>query len=144
MIKKLKANIEYPTAHLKTVLDSEWDVLSALNRTLKKFRTEPKLNWVKSHRDDLVYDEKEMLLDAYLNSEADKLAMIGLKRLQEKPIVPMDPESSIQFHIEGRTITRDFKRTVRETILLQPLRKCYCHRFKWSDNIFDKIDWDIF
>jgi hypothetical protein len=26
--------------------------------------------------------------------------------------VPMDPNASIQFHIEGRTITRDFKRTV--------------------------------
>ena len=144
MIKKLKAYNEYPTASLKTVLNSEWDVLSALNKALKWFPKEPKLSWVKSHQDDLEYDEKAMPLDAYLNSEADELATIGLKRLQEKPLVPMDPESSIQFHIEGRTITRDFKRTVRETILLKPLRKFYCHRFKWSDNIFDMIDWDIF
>jgi hypothetical protein len=59
-----------------------------------------------------------MPLDAYLNSEADKLATIGLKRLQEKPLVPMDHNTSIQFHIGGRTITRDFKRTVREIIQL--------------------------
>ncbi|OEU18182.1 hypothetical protein FRACYDRAFT_236453 [Fragilariopsis cylindrus CCMP1102] len=144
MIKKLEAYHEYPTAPLKTVLDSEWDVLSALSRTLKRFRTYPKLSWVKSHQDDMVFDEKEMPLNAYLNSEADELATIGLKRLQEKPIVPMDPNTCIQFHLEGRTITRDFKRTVREVIQLKPLRKYYCTRFKWSDNIFDLIDWDIF
>ena len=34
MIKKLKAYDAYPTAPLKTVLDSEWDVLSALHRAL--------------------------------------------------------------------------------------------------------------
>jgi hypothetical protein len=85
-----------------------------------------------------------MPLDAYLNSEADELAATGLKRLQEKPRVPMDSHTIIQFNIGGRTITRDFKRTVREIIQLPTLRKYYCKRFKWSDNIFDIIDWDIF
>jgi hypothetical protein len=79
-----------------------------------------------------------------LNSEADELATIGLKRLQEKPMVPMDPETVIQFHICGRTITRDFKRTVREIIQLPQLRKFYCERFGWGDNIFEAIDWNIF
>jgi hypothetical protein len=85
-----------------------------------------------------------MPLDAYLNSEADEQATTGLKRLQEKLIIPMDPNTSIQFHIRGRTITREFKRMVREIIQLPALRKYYCERFKWSDNIFDIIDWDIF
>ena len=95
MIKKLKAYDEYPTAHLKPVLHSEWDVLSALHKALQCFKTKPKINWVKSHQDDKVYDKQEMPLDTYLNLEADELATIGLKRLQEKPIVPMDPNSSI-------------------------------------------------
>jgi hypothetical protein len=85
-----------------------------------------------------------MPLDAYLNSEADKLATTGLKRLQEKPKAPLDPNTIIQFHIGGRTITRDFKRTVREIIQLPSIRKFYCERFGWSDSIFDIIDWDIF
>jgi hypothetical protein len=144
MIRKLKAYDKYPTAPLATVLDSEWDVLSALHKALQWFTTYPKINWVKSHQDDKVYDETEMPLNAYLNSEADELATIGLKRLQEKPIVPMDPDTVIQFHIRGRTITRDFKRTVREVIQLPQLRKFYCERFGWSDNIFEVIDWDIF
>jgi hypothetical protein len=81
MIKKLEAYGEYPSAHLATVLESEWDVLSALHKALQRFRTYPKIQWVKSHQDDKVYDEQEMPLDAYLNSEADELATIGLKRL---------------------------------------------------------------
>ena len=66
-----------------------------------------------SHQDDKVYDETDMPLNTYLNSQAVKLATTGLKRLQEKPLVPMDPNIIIQFYIEGREltkITRDFKR----------------------------------
>jgi hypothetical protein len=144
MMKKLKAYDKYPTASLAAVLDSEWDVLSALHRALKWFRTYPKINWVKSHQEDKVYESTEMPLDAYLNSEADELATRGLKRLQEKPAVPMDPDTVIQFNIGGRTITRDFKRTVREIIQLPTIKKYYCERFGWSGNIFDIIDWDIF
>jgi hypothetical protein len=144
MIKKLKAYGKYPTAPLTTVFDSEWDVLSALHQALQWFTTYPEINWVRNHQDDEVYDIQEMQLDAYLNSEADELATTGLKRLQEKPIIPLDPNAIIQFHIEGRTITGDFKKTVRETIQLKPLRKYYCNRFDWSNNISDAIDWDIF
>jgi hypothetical protein len=144
MIKKLKAYDEYPTASMATVLDSKWNVLSVLHRALKQFKTYPKIKWVKSLQDDKVHVEKEMPLDAYLNLEADELATIGLKRLQEKPIVPMDPNTNIQYHIGGRTITRYLKKTVREIIQLPMLRKFYCERFEWSENISDIIDWDIF
>jgi hypothetical protein len=78
---------------------------------LKWFKTHPKITWVKSHQDEKVYDEQEMPLDACLNSEADEQATTGLKRLQA-----MDPNLIVQFHIEGRTITRDFKGTVGEMI----------------------------
>jgi hypothetical protein len=56
----------------------------------------------------------------------------------------MDPDTIIQFSIGDRTITRDFKRTVREIIQLPTIRKYYCERFRWSDNIFDIIDWEVF
>ena len=50
---------------LITVLDSEWDILSALHRALKYFRTPPTISWVKSHQDEMVYDDKKaMPLDA--------------------------------------------------------------------------------
>ena len=93
-----------------------------------------------SHQDDVVvFDRKEMPLNAYLNSEADELATIGLKILQEKPKVPMDPDTAIQFHIGSLDyiITRDFKRTTRDNHLntLIPLKQYYCGWFGWSENI---------
>jgi hypothetical protein len=88
-----------------------------------------KINWVKSHQDNKMYEAKEMPLDVYLNSEADELATTGLKQLQEKPSVPMDPDTVIQFNIGGRTISRDFKRTIREIIQLPTIGNFYCQRF---------------
>ena len=132
MINKLKAYDKYPTATLATVLDSEWDILSALHRALKWYCTYPKINWVESHQDGKVYDEKAMPLNAYLNLGADELVTIGLKRLQEKPMVPMDLDTAIQFHIGNRTITRDLKQTTREIINLAPLKKYHCGRFRWT------------
>jgi hypothetical protein len=64
--------------------------------------------------------------------------------LQEKPTVPMDPNTIIQFHLKGRTITRDIKKSIRETLSLPPLRKFFCDKFGWSENIFDAVDWEIF
>jgi hypothetical protein len=106
MIKKLKAYDEYPTAPLTTVLDSEWDVLSALHRALQ---------WPTKYA--------KISLDAYLNSEADELATTTeLNILQEKPIVPLDPKMlSCNFHIDGRTITRNFKKSIWQTIQLKLL-----------------------
>jgi hypothetical protein len=144
MMKKLKAYEKYPTAPLTKVLHSEWGVLSALHRALKWFVIYPKNDWVKSHQDDKVYTSSDMPLDAYLNSEADELATTGLKVLQEKPLVPLDPDTAIQFHIGERTITREFKRSVREIITLRPHQRFYCEKFRWNSNTFDSIDWDIF
>ena len=106
--------------------------------------TYPKINLVKSHRDDKVYNKTEMPLDAYLNSEANKLATTGLKRLQKIQKVPMGPETIIQFHIEERRITRDLKKTVGTIIQLPHLQKCYCKRFKWNKNTFEAINWETF
>jgi hypothetical protein len=78
MMKKLEAYGKYLTASRAAVLDSEWDILSALHRALKWFKTHPKINWVKSHQDDKVYESEDMPLDAYLNSEADTLSTPGL------------------------------------------------------------------
>ena len=52
----------------------------------------------------------------------------------------MDPDTIVQFYIQGRTITRDFKQTVCKMIQLASLRNFYQNRFDWSDNIFDAVD----
>ena len=61
-----------------------------------------------------------------------------------KPMVPMDPSSEVMFHFRNRTITRDFKRTMRHNISLPVLMSYYMTRFGWTAKIFNKIDWDNF
>jgi hypothetical protein len=71
MMKKLKAYNKYPTASLTALLDSEWDVLSALHSALKLFKMYPTIKWVERHQEDKVYELTEMPIGAYLNSEAE-------------------------------------------------------------------------
>ena len=53
---------------------------------------------------------------------------MGLKKLKEKPKVRMDPDTIVQYHLKGRTITRDLKQSIRETLLVQLLKKYYCDK----------------
>ena len=121
---------KYPTAHLKTTLDSEWDILSALNQTIYTFPTVPILEWVASHQDDDPNIRIENLtLGAQLNIAADELATYALQSFHQKPRVPMDPTSEVLFHYKNRTITRDFKHTMRTNISLPAQQKYYEERF---------------
>ena len=56
----------------------------------------------------------------------------------------MDPTTCVQVHMQGRTITRDLKRTVRKITRTEPLMKYYMERFKWTTNTCRAIDWEVF
>ena len=124
-------------------LHPEWDVLSALHNTLETFPTRPSIEWVESHQDDN-QPVANLQLGAKLNIVADELATEGLRSLLPKYIVPMDPNSCAQVHINGYTITRDLKRTVRYSIGVKKLAEYYCSRFNWNTRLCQKIDWAIF
>ena len=56
----------------------------------------------------------------------------------------MDPMTCVQVHMQGRTIKRDLKRTVRRITRTEPLMKYYMERFKWSNVTCNNIDWEVF
>ena len=56
----------------------------------------------------------------------------------------MDPATGIMIHMNGTTITRDLKRTIRNRIHMKPLADYYTERFNWNDRTRKNIDWDIF
>lgn len=103
-------------------LHPEWDVLSAFNQILESYPSRPIIKWVESHQND---NNKitELELDAILNIEADELATEGLQLGSWKDRVPMDPTTCVQVHMQGRTITRDLKRTVRRITRTEPLMR---------------------
>ena len=56
----------------------------------------------------------------------------------------MDPHSCVQVHINGCTITRNLKQTVRYSIGVKELANYYCSRFEWSKRTCENIEWAIF
>ena len=105
----------------------------------------PKLEWVRSHQDDDPNVDLEKLSDATkLNIKADGFATQGLDRLESNPRVPMDPTSEVMLHQRGRTITRDYKVTMRSNIQSLVFEKYYQQQFDWTNSEYGKIDWWIF
>ena len=121
----------------------EWDVLTALNNILATYQRRPTITWDESHQDDK-NKVRELTLDAILNIEADHLATEGLQSGVSKDRVPLDPMTCVQVHMQGRTITRDLKRTIRKITRTEPLMKYYMERFQWTPSTCRTIDWELF
>ena len=90
------------------------------------------------------HHDHELTLGAKLNIVADELTTEGLNSLFPKPIVPMDPDSCVQIHMNENTITRDLKKHVRYSIGIKELDKYNLERFKWSKSTHRNIEWDTF
>ena len=56
----------------------------------------------------------------------------------------MDPSAEVLLHQRGRTITRDYKVSMRRSIQLLVLEEYYQKRFGWTNTEYGKIDWSIF
>ena len=96
----------------------------------------PELEWVRSHQDDNPEDISKLDKAAQLNIKADALATQGLNTLESKPKVPMDPTSEVLLHQRGRTITRDYKVSIRNNIQLLVLEEYYQKRFGWTNTVY--------
>ena len=145
MKKKLTAMNKYPTAHLKCTMDPEWDILQAIHSMMGKMKEQPTLEWVRSHQDDDPNEDiSKLSRAAQLNIKADALATQGLNKLASNPIVPLDPSVEVLLHQRGRTITRDYKVSMRNNIQLLVLEEYYQKRFGWTNTEYGKIDWSTF
>ena len=144
MVDKLNAMNKYPTAHLKCTMDPEWDVLQAIHTVMNEMKEKPELAWVRSHQDDDPEDISKLDKAAQLNIKADALATQGLNKLESNPKVPMDPTSKVLLHHRGRTITRDYKVSIRNNIKLLVLEEYYQQRFGWKNTVYGKIECYIF
>ena len=99
----------------------------------------------RSHQDDGPDVDIEKLSDATkLNIKADALATQGHDRLELNPKVLMDPSLEVLLHQWERTITRDYKVTMRSNIQLLVFEEYHQERFEWTYSEYGKIDWCIF
>ena len=142
--KKLTYFDSYRLAPTKCVLNSEWDILMSIYSMKDEFPIAPLFKWVKGHTDDDL-DFSDLPLINQLNVEADKRATHELQNYSSYfPMVPFDPISKVQLHLNGVTVTRKYATTLRTHCTLPRLRAYYEERFNWDKTIFDMIDWDTF
>ena len=98
-----------------------------------------------SHQDDDPNEDISKLSEAaQLNIRADALATQGLDKLESNPRVPMDLSVEVLLHQRGRTITRDYKVSMRSNIQLLVLEQYYQKRFGWTNTVYGKINWFTF
>ena len=145
MVKKLDAMNNYPAAHPKYTMDPEWDVLQTIRTVMGKMKKKPKLEWIRSHQDDDP-DEDISKLDGttQLNTKADALATKGLNKFESNPKVPMDPTTEVLLHLRGKTITKDYKVSIRNNIQQLILEEYYQKQFGWTNIVYGKIDGKFF
>ena len=108
-------------------------------------KKQPGLEWVHSHQDDDPDEDISKLSEAaQRNIKAYALATQGLHKLESNPRVPIDPSADVLVHQRGRTITRDYKVSMRVNIQLLVLEAYYQKRLGWTNTRYGKIDWLIF
>ena len=64
-------------------------------------------------------------MGALLSIEANALVTESLKSGHKKEKIPIDPNTCVQVHVHGNTITRDLKRIVQRITKTAPLMRYY-------------------
>ena len=136
---------KYPIAHLRYAMDPEWDLLQVIHKLMAKMKERLELGWISSHQDhDPDFDITKLSVAIKLNIKTDALATQGLDRLESNPRVLTNPLSEVLLHQWGRTITKDYKLSMRSNIQLLVMEEYYQQRFRWTNSEYRKIDWFIF
>jgi hypothetical protein len=125
-------------------MEAEWDVIAEIKATLTQLHptSQPTLEHIEGHQ-DLLKPREELSLKAQLNCQADDLTN---DYLNDNPTldhsrVPLLPTTGCQLHLSQGTVTRDLKKELKLARTVPPMKKELCHRYNWSEEDFDGIDW---
>jgi hypothetical protein len=99
----------YHQVYPNSTMDSEWDVLAEIRRTIQELdaNVKPDYNWIKGHQDETT-PYNELPLKAQLNCDADALADEYIREVTiDFTKTPIMPTSGCQLHLPPGTITHD-------------------------------------
>eukprot|EP00978_Attheya_sp_CCMP212_P028067 scaffold95788_cov59-Attheya_sp.AAC.3 len=94
------------------------------------------LRWVECHQKPK--DSEGLPWGAQLNIEADKLANDETTATEEDFF--WFPASRVVLYINGKPITRNIAKEIRNAWTTQDLRECMTEKFGWTQNTADLID----
>ena len=133
--------LKYPIPN--SVFQPDWDVVQAIVQVLGQFPIDPTFQHVAGHQDDDQPLHKLSLL-ATLNVEADEHA--GKYRQEYgtyRPLIPLSPTRPIALDIDGKTVHRKYKQTIRDAERGPDLAQTMQLRYEWPVEVFATIDWEV-
>jgi hypothetical protein len=133
-----KLRYSIPNATFK----SDWDIVESIVQIVRASHIHITLEHVRGHQDDTTPTEELDLL-VQLNIEADKYAGdFRIRRGEYRPIIPLMPTRSVSLDIDGKTVHRNFKTTIRDAIHGTALLEEMQVRYSWPDGTLELIDWE--
>ena len=145
MVKKSAKCLDPCKTTPNATLESSWDLLAEIWVAYRELGDRVQIGWVKGHQDNETPYE-DLSLKAQLNVDADQLAD---QFIQDHPDLqyhqgPLLPTSGIQFNLPSGTVTSKLKRSIRWAKTEGPLTTHLCHKFDWTEAIFDDINWEAY
>jgi hypothetical protein len=135
-----QSKLRYPIPN--ATFKSDWDIVESIVQTVRAPHIRITLEHVRGHQDDTTQAEELDLL-TQLNVEADKYAGdFRFRRGEYRPIILLMATRSVSLDIDGKTVHRNFKTTVREAIHGTALLKEMQVRYNWPDGTLELIDWE--
>jgi hypothetical protein len=146
MIKSLKDRMSYDKVYPNSTLRPDWDILEEIIRRYSSIPIRSvSFQWEKGHQDESGPD-RILTPQAQFNINSDALAakytqMHGLSLHQ---VTPMYPTIQCNLHIDGATISGNYRNTLR-LIESEPVLFTYLKaKHGWTDGVCDDVDWDAF
>ena len=122
-------------------ITSDWDVLNEIRHSLHDLRFCPTIQHIKGHQDRTTHYDS-LSLPAQLNVDADAAAShFQHQHGCARPRVLLFPHTGAQLQLNGRTITYNYKSSIRYAAHGPPLMEYLQIRNDWTLTIINTIDW---
>ena len=132
VLKRLEDMVEWTQYYSSATMQADWEVLQAIVRLLKQFEFRPELSHVPGHQDKKK-DYKDLVLEAQLNVDADKLAGEYKYENDESPkCVPLIQGTVVALHSDVGTLASRFQRNIRKLSSLPAIKKYICDKNNWD------------
>jgi hypothetical protein len=136
-----QGKLRYPVPN--STFKPDWDHVQAIVWIRRKIQMNVMYTHVKGHQDTETPVE-ELDLMWQLNVEANRYAADYRRQYgSHRPLIPLMPTRLVALDINGRTIHRRFKQSIREAIHGPHLLEEMQLRYDWPDGTtIESIDWE--
>ena len=120
---------------------SEADLLYCIKHVVYGCREFFTVSWVQSHQEEKMdFVILDLVEEAQLNIEADRLASLALEKATIRPIITLKAPARCNLIINGAGVTSKRNKTIKSTIDQGARPKNILNRCGWTSEVFEKVN----